>query len=290
MPLDARRLLAASSRSADAARRSRCSSSFALIWFCNLDYRASGASRRRPLRRDPARDGGERRLGDAAAERHQVFREAALQYWITAAAYEAFGVHEWTARLWPALAGFLGVLFIGYVGVPSRRADARPVQRSGARRVASGLRAQCAHPHARRGLDALDDASGSAAFFSRSARRRTPRETRVLDVGGLGGAGARDAVEGTDRHRAARRRARPLLADRARLGAVAAAASGLRRAALFLAIAAPWFVVVSLRNPEFFDFFFIHEHFTRFLTNEHQREGAWWYFIPIFVARASCPG
>ena len=57
-------------------------------------------------------------------------------------------------------------------------------------------------------------------------------------------------------------------------------ASGLT---LFLAIAAPWFVAVSRANPGFFDFFFIHEHFTRFLTGEHRREGAWWYFIPIFV-------
>jgi 4-amino-4-deoxy-L-arabinose transferase-like glycosyltransferase len=37
-------------------------------------------------------------------------------------------------------------------------------------------------------------------------------------------------------------------------------------------------------QPEFFHFFFIHEHFERFLTNEHHREGAWWYFIPIFAA------
>src|SRR2546428_12744556 len=46
----------------------------------------------------------------------KYFEKPALQYWITAAAYSVFGVHHWTARLWPALAGFLGVLFIGYVG------------------------------------------------------------------------------------------------------------------------------------------------------------------------------
>src|SRR5260221_9828484 len=40
---------------------------------------------------------------------------------------------------------------------------------------------------------------------------------------------------------------------------------------LFLAIAAPWFILVSLANPEFFRFFFIHEHFERFLTREHDR-------------------
>src|SRR5664279_1173494 len=46
----------------------------------------------------------------------KYFEKPALQYWLTAAAYEAFGLHQWTARLWPATAGFLGVLFIGYVG------------------------------------------------------------------------------------------------------------------------------------------------------------------------------
>src|SRR5207302_4024230 len=52
---------------------------------------------------------------------------------------------------------------------------------------------------------------------------------------------------------------------------------------LFLAIAAPWFVAVSRANPGFFDFFFIHEHFTRFLTNEHRRTGARWFFVPILL-------
>src|SRR4029077_20286948 len=37
------------------------------------------------------------------------------------------------------------------------------------------------------------------------------------------------------------------------------------------------------RNVEFFDFFFIHEHFTRFLTNEAKRTAPWWYFGPIFA-------
>jgi 4-amino-4-deoxy-L-arabinose transferase-like glycosyltransferase len=53
--------------------------------------------------------------------------------------------------------------------------------------------------------------------------------------------------------------------------------------ALFFAIAAPWFVVVSLENPEFARFFFIHEHFERFLTTSHHRVEPWWYFIPIFI-------
>jgi 4-amino-4-deoxy-L-arabinose transferase-like glycosyltransferase len=52
---------------------------------------------------------------------------------------------------------------------------------------------------------------------------------------------------------------------------------------VFFAIAAPWFVLVSLQNPEFPHFFFIHEHFERFTSNVHRRAGAWHYFIPILI-------
>jgi hypothetical protein len=52
---------------------------------------------------------------------------------------------------------------------------------------------------------------------------------------------------------------------------------------LFLLLAAPWFVLCSMRNPEFAHFFFIHEHFERYLLHEHRREGAWYYFVPILV-------
>ncbi len=53
--------------------------------------------------------------------------------------------------------------------------------------------------------------------------------------------------------------------------------------ALYLLLAAPWFVLVSNQNPEFARFFFIHEHFERFLTEGHKRTGGWYYFIPWFV-------
>jgi 4-amino-4-deoxy-L-arabinose transferase-like glycosyltransferase len=52
---------------------------------------------------------------------------------------------------------------------------------------------------------------------------------------------------------------------------------------VFFAITAPWFVLVSIRNPEFLHFFFIHEHFQRFTSNVHSRSGPWYYFIPILV-------
>ncbi|HYC09970.1 MAG TPA: phospholipid carrier-dependent glycosyltransferase [Steroidobacteraceae bacterium] len=54
--------------------------------------------------------------------------------------------------------------------------------------------------------------------------------------------------------------------------------------ALFLLLAAPWFVAVSLRNPSFPGFFFVHEHFARFLTTVHQRVEPWWFFLPLLLA------
>ncbi|MCB9073154.1 MAG: glycosyltransferase family 39 protein [Bdellovibrionaceae bacterium] len=52
---------------------------------------------------------------------------------------------------------------------------------------------------------------------------------------------------------------------------------------IFLAIVSPWVILCSLRNPEFAHFFFVHEHFERFLTKVHGREGPIWYFIPVFI-------
>jgi len=53
---------------------------------------------------------------------------------------------------------------------------------------------------------------------------------------------------------------------------------------LFLAIAAPWFVAVSLKNPEFARFFFIHEHFERFTSTVHGRYQPLWFFLPVLAA------
>lgn len=53
--------------------------------------------------------------------------------------------------------------------------------------------------------------------------------------------------------------------------------------AVYLAVAAPWFVAVSLKNPEFAWFFFVHEHLLRFLTTEHERKGPIYYYLPVLL-------
>ncbi len=53
--------------------------------------------------------------------------------------------------------------------------------------------------------------------------------------------------------------------------------------ALFLAIAVPWHVLAAQRNPEWAQFYFVHEHWERFTTTEHGRYQPFYYFVPIVL-------
>lgn len=51
---------------------------------------------------------------------------------------------------------------------------------------------------------------------------------------------------------------------------------------VYLAIVAPWFVIAARRNPGFLEFFFIHEHFQRYVVNTEHGWGPW-FFIPVVI-------
>jgi 4-amino-4-deoxy-L-arabinose transferase-like glycosyltransferase len=53
---------------------------------------------------------------------------------------------------------------------------------------------------------------------------------------------------------------------------------------VFLLLAVPWHVAMALRHPDFLQFYFVHEHFQRFATTEHHREGPVVYFVPVLLA------
>lgn len=53
---------------------------------------------------------------------------------------------------------------------------------------------------------------------------------------------------------------------------------------VFLALAAPWFILVQRANPSFFEIFFVREHFARFATAEASRPGPIYYFVLAFIA------
>ena len=50
---------------------------------------------------------------------------------------------------------------------------------------------------------------------------------------------------------------------------------------LFGVIVAPWFIIMCLREKEFFQFFFVDQHILRFLTTRHKRSGPLYYFFPV---------
>lgn len=52
---------------------------------------------------------------------------------------------------------------------------------------------------------------------------------------------------------------------------------------IFAVIVLPWHIFVAQKNPEFFNFYFIHEHFTRYLTTVHRRFQPFWFFVPTFL-------
>jgi 4-amino-4-deoxy-L-arabinose transferase-like glycosyltransferase len=61
--------------------------------------------------------------------------------------------------------------------------------------------------------------------------------------------------------------------DRLLLGAAAAGA-----------IAAPWFILISLKEPEFLKFFFLHEHLQRFSSSDFEHQQAWFYYLWVLPA------
>jgi 4-amino-4-deoxy-L-arabinose transferase-like glycosyltransferase len=51
--------------------------------------------------------------------------------------------------------------------------------------------------------------------------------------------------------------------------------------AVFLLLTAPWFLVMERRHPGFFHFFFVEQHFQRFLTQKYNRASPWYFFLLV---------
>ncbi len=268
---------------------------FALAWFSNIGYRKlvkADEGRYAEIPREMVAS------GDWLTPRlngFKYFEKPALQYWATAAAFTIFGQNEWAARLWTALTGFFGVLLVCYAG--NRVFDSAPIAVRGPPGIQVGLTAAIV--------------LGSSAIYAFTGHMLT------LDMGVSFFMSAavlavvmaqRDDAEESDRRNwmlAGWAAMALAVLSKGLIGIVlpCAAVAGyillqrdwrmLRRlhllagGALFLAIAAPWFIAVSLANDEFFRFFFIHEHFERFLTKGHGRYQPAWYFIPVIAIGAT---
>lgn len=206
-----------------------------------------------------------------------------LQYWITAIAYRIFGVEEWVARLWPALAGLVGAWLVFIAG--SRLYDRRTGGLAALMLLGTTYYVLFAHILT---LDMSVALFLSATFLAIAIAQRdgaVNRERQRWMLLAWAAAGAAVLAKGligfvlpaavTGAYVLAHRDFRLLR----RLHLV----PGL---ALFLLICVPWFALVSASNPEFARFFFWHEHFERFLFRGHGRYGPWWYFVPILAIGA----
>jgi 4-amino-4-deoxy-L-arabinose transferase-like glycosyltransferase len=208
------------------------------------------------------------------------FEKPPLQYWATAVTFAVAGADEWTTRLWPALAGLLAVFAVLFTArrLLSVRAGwmAAAVMSScwgyflGSQFVTLDMTltafmtcALCAF------LIAQDTRTGSASRHRFMLLAWASCALGVLTKGIVG-------------------IALPVLA----LGAYVAITRDiglLRRLhvrsglVVLLAIAAPWFVLVELRNPGFAEFFFVREHLLRYTQPVHHRVGPWWYFVPVSI-------
>ena len=203
------------------------------------------------------------------------FEKPPLQYWMTAASYKLFGLHDWVARLPLAVAAAI-MLWCAW----------RLAKRLGAR---SPIWAAVMAATTLLGfivgqiltLDALFSALSVlvlvAALEAVTAEMEgaSPRAWLLLEFTALALAFLAKGL------------AAAVLPGGALLFSLffAKGRPRLRRAvlrALFdplgwvlaTLLAAPWFILVNRANPGHAAFFFLHEHFARFLTHEAQRQGS----------------
>ena len=210
----------------------------------------------------------------------KYFEKPPLQTWMNALSFSAFGLGEWQARLWTGLCGLLGVLLTAYAGtrVFGQRAGfyAGLVLGSSFFWVASGQ------------IDSLDMSLSGMMTISLCAlliaqrdlaTHNERRNWMLLCWAGMALAVLAKGLIG-------------LVLPGAVLVLYTLAARDWtiwrrlhlgKGLLLFFAIAAPWFVLVALKNPEQPHFFFIHEHVERFFLKAHKREGAWHYFFAMLI-------
>ncbi len=210
----------------------------------------------------------------------KYFEKPPFHLWATALAYEAFGVGDWQARLWSALSAAGG---LGIAAVAARRwFGNRAALLTGCVLLAAPAWNLAGH------FNSLDISVAAALTVALAALLMAQhplasmpqrRHWMWLAWAAMGVAILTKGLIGI------------VLPGLALLvyTAVARDTAVWRRLHLvsgtliLLLVTVPWFVAVSVRNPEFPQFFFIHEHWERYTSGVHHRTGSWWYFIPQFV-------
>ncbi len=58
---------------------------------------------------------------------------------------------------------------------------------------------------------------------------------------------------------------------------------GIPGIALYLAVMLPWYIVVQLRNPEFFRVFILEHNLARFSQDVYHHRQPFWFYLPVFL-------
>jgi 4-amino-4-deoxy-L-arabinose transferase-like glycosyltransferase len=251
-----------------------------IAWFGNIEYRKlikPDEGRYAEIAREMAVS------GDWLTPRLNAikyFEKPPLQAWATALAYSAFGVHHWTARLWTTLTGLLGVFVIWFTG---RRLFGEPAGMYSAMVAASSL-LYVALAH----INTLDMGltffmGCSLCGFLLAQQSENSRKSRRVWMALSWAATAAAMLSKGLVALIVPGMAIFLYAIIQRDWKIWLRIEPLLGVLILALIAAPWFVLVSIANPEFPGFFFVHEHFARFLTTEHRRNEPIWYFLPILL-------
>ncbi|MEO8103584.1 MAG: glycosyltransferase family 39 protein [Betaproteobacteria bacterium] len=210
----------------------------------------------------------------------KYFEKPPLQYWATAIAFKLFGESELSARLYTALTGLGCILLVAYTG--KRLYD-------GETGLLSALVLLSAPYFAAlneivtldMGLTFWMTLTMSSFLIAQGSANDTSRRRWLcLAWAGMAGAMLSKGLIGVV-FPAAALFLYCLVQRQFRLLTQLEWTRGLL---IFLALVAPWFVMVSVQNPEFLHFFFIHEHFERFTSTAHRRVESWWFFLPILFA------
>ena len=203
-----------------------------------------------------------------------------LQYWATAAAYALFGVHDWVSRLWNLLLGIAGVVAVGAAG--HRLFGARAGWYAALILMSAPLYLLVGQVNLLdMGVTFFLSAALLCFVLAQQDQASTAQRWRwmllcwsALGLGFLQKGLEALAVPGVALVAYTVLRRDATLWGRLHLGA------GLAVLAVWVL---PWNVLLALRDGRYAEFFLIHEHFTRFLTTEHQRVQPFWYFGAVLV-------
>lgn len=210
----------------------------------------------------------------------KYFEKPPLQTWMSALAFEAFGLGAWQARLWTGVSGLFGIVLVGLAG--------RSVFGPRVGLYAALVLASClwwsvlGHVNTLdMGLSGMMTLSLCALLIAQrdDAKVRERRNWMLACWAGMALAVLSKGLIGLVLPGAVLVLYTLFCRDWA-IWRRLHLAQGLL---VFFALTVPWFLLVSLKNPEFPHFFFIHEHFERFLTKTHHREGPWYYFVPLLL-------